>query len=126
MSYSVVNDLAKAMKALDGKKQPPLHTLRLVSSWPPTVQIFNSHLGFPNQPHPIVSTCFLDLSRVWCVTFLAADWSELSALLSCIDEQMSMQLGVEGIGFTDVSTVHIVTVQVQQSYTELANFRAFC
>ena len=39
---------------------------------------------------------------------------------------MSMQLGVEGIGFTDVSTVHIVTVQVQQSYTELANFRAFC
>ena len=47
-------------------------------------------------------------------------------VISCIDEQMSMQLGVEGIGFTDVSKVHIVTVQVQQSYTELANFRAFC
>ena len=47
-------------------------------------------------------------------------------VISCIDEQMSMQLGVEGIGFTDVSTVHIGTVQVQQSYTELANFRAFC
>ena len=46
--------------------------------------------------------------------------------ISCIDEQMSMQLGVEGIGVTDVSTVHIVTVRVQQSYTELANFRAFC
>ena len=35
--------------------------------------------------------------------------------ISCIDEQMSMQLGVEGIGVTDVSTVHIVTVRVQQS-----------
>ena len=46
-------------------------------------------------------------------------------VISCIDEQVSMQLGVEGIGFTDVSTVHIVTVQIQQSYTELSNFRAF-
>jgi len=34
-------------------------------------------------------------------------------VISCIDEQVSMQLEVEGIGFTDVSTVHIVTVPTE-------------
>ena len=45
-------------------------------------------------------------------------------VISYIDDQMIAQLGAEGIRFTDVSTIRVATVHVQQSYTELACFRS--
>jgi len=41
------------------------------------------------------------------------------------DDQMIAQLCAESISLTDASTVRVATVQVQQSYTELACFRLF-
>ena len=46
-------------------------------------------------------------------------------VIDYIDDQLITQLGAEGISFTDGSTIHIATVHVQQSYTELACFRSF-
>ena len=46
-------------------------------------------------------------------------------VISYIDDQMIDQLGAESISFTGASTVRVVTVYVQQSYTELACFRSF-
>ena len=43
--------------------------------------------------------------------------------ISYIDDLMLNQLQVEGIGFTDMSSIHLATAYIHKSYTELIHLR---
>ena len=71
MSYSAVNDLAKAMKALDGKKtSAPVLSDKLISQWPAVPMFRTDNVSL----HVVV---FLQWNRDGCWTMYRSHTSSL-------------------------------------------------